>query len=574
MYSKRAIKHYEEGRVFHQKGKLSNAVRAYRKAIKIDQEFSGAHNNLGNVLLDQGRLKEASQAYRNALKFHPSHPMLLNNLGNALYLQGENEKAVRWIKMAIIEDPNYADAHSNLGNALRNSGSFEEAIAAYRQAIKIDSGLTAAYINLGNILMEFDELDDAVTSFRNAIKTDPRHKEAYNGLGNALSDQGKKDEATSSYKKAIEIDPGYVKAHKNLGTAYLAQGRWDNAIASYEQAIALNPDYAEGYRILSTVKQFSHYDKSVGAMEALYEDPALSSEKKMHLSFALGKAYADLTDYDKSFSCIHRGNQLKWSSLQYDMESEINYFNQLKSIFSTDVFAKFYGSGLAEAAPVFILGLPRSGKTLVETMLAQHPSVYPAGEQNFLEAALDKVTTSRNPEDIVEHLLGLPKAEFNKFGQRYIERTHSMAHGESFITNTMPENFYYVGFIKLFFPNAKVIHCYRQPLDACWFIYQKYFFSKAYHYSFDLKTLGEYYQAYSDLIAHWHVVLPDYIYDLKYELLVTETRQELSKLSAFLDLEWDGSCLERYENRPLHQNDIDSWRHYEEQLAPLTKVLN
>lgn len=573
MYSKRAIKHYEEGRISHQKGKLSNAIRAYRKAIKIDQEFAEAHTNLGNVLLDLDRLNEASQAFRNALKINPYHPMLLNNLGNVLFLQGENEKAISWIKKAIIEDPYYASAHSNLGNALRGSGSFEGAVAAYRKAIQIDSGLTEAHINLGNVLMELDELNGAATSYRNAIKTDPRHKEAYYGLGNALGDQGEIDEAASSYKKAIEIDPGFGKAHISLGTAYNAQGRWDDAIASYEQAIALNPDNAEAYRILSTVKQFSQYDKTIGAMEQLYQDPALSSEKKMHLSFALGKAYADLTDYDKSFTHIHRGNQLKWGALQYDIESEINYFNQLKSIFSADVFANFYGSGLTEATPVFILGLPRSGKTLIETILAQQSSVYAAGERNFLKVVLDEVTTSRNPEDIVEHLLDLPKAEIIKFAQRYIEQIHSLAHGESFITNTMPGNFYYIGFIKIFFPNAKVIHCYREPLDACWFIYQKYFINKVYHYSFDLKTLGEFYQAYSELIAHWHGVLPDYIYDLKYELLVTETSQELSKLFAFMGLEWDGRYLERYENRPLHQNDIDSWRHYEGQLATLTKEL-
>jgi tetratricopeptide (TPR) repeat protein len=638
----KAVEHYEKGRTFQQKGQLSNAERAYKKAIKVDIGFVGAYNNLGNVLLAQERIKEATGIYRKALNLMPDHPMLLNNLGNALQLQGENEKAIKWLNQAISQESNYADAHSNLGNALRELGRVKEAVACYERAIEFNPDLADAYNNLGSVLMDLDEIYDAATKFEKAIQIDPCHSDAYIGLGNALIDQGELDKAIASYQKALEIDPRLTDAYIGIGSALIDQsepdkatasfhkaikidsrninahvglglalselgevdkamasfhkaididsrnadaynglgitfqalGQWDEAIKSYQQAITLEPDCAKAYLFLALIKQYSQYDKTIEAMEQQSRDPSLSFKKQMLLNFALGKVHADLADYDKAFTYIHRGNQLGWSSLQHDVASVIDNIKLLQSAFSSDVFAQLDGVGLREATPVFILGLPRSGKTLSETMLAQHSSIYAAGERDFLEKALHKLTGVKSPKSMVEQLLGLPKIEFVQIAQKYVNQVQALARREPFIIDGMPTNFIYIGFIKLLFPNAKVIHCYRQPMDACWFIYQKYFSKKAHGYSFDLNTLGDYYQAYSDLMAHWHAVLPGFIYDLEYERLVTEPSQELSHLYSFLGLEWDHVCLDRYENNQLHKNEISCWRHYEEQLKPLLRVLN
>ena len=293
----------------------------------------------------------------------------------------------------------------------------------------------------------------------------------------------------------------------------------------------------------------------------------------MHLSYALGKVHTDLGEYEKAFSYIQHGNQLNWSSSQYDVTNETGYFEQLKSAFPADVFNQADNSESIEITPVFILGLPRSGKTLTETMLARHPLVYPVGERSFLQKTIAKVSELNNPRKIVDQILDMPKDKIVELAELYLHQVESLSDGEPFIVDTMPVNFYYVGFIKLLFPNAKVIHCYRQPEDACWFIYQKYFSGKRHEYSFDLATLGAYYKGYSDLMAHWHSVLPGYILDLQYERLVTETSHELSQLFAFTGLDWDGVCLDQYENKPLNGDDIDSWRNYEEHLAPLLGAL-
>jgi len=573
-YHQKAVKHYEEGRTLHQNGKLAAAERAYRKAIKTSQDFVEAYNNLGNVLVDRTRFREASHAYTKALKILPDHPMLLNNLGNVFQLQGENQKAISWFNKAITQDPTYADAHNNLGNALRELGRYEEAVTSYQQARKFDPGLTEAHTNLGILLTELENLDDAVKSLEKAIEIDPEQAEAYNGLGNALCYLGRPGKAVSAYRKAIEINPMHTEACIGLGNALQALEQWDEAIESYRKAIELEPDYAEAYHSLSLVKNFGQDDEIVTAMEKLYQNPKISADQRMHLSFALGKVHDDLADYEQAFSYIHHGNQLNWSSLQYDVETETEYFEQLKSAFSPDAFNQVEKFESIEITPVFILGLPRSGKTLTETMLARHPLIYPVGERNFLQKTIAQVSDLNNPRRIVDRMLDMSKDKIVQLAELYIHQVKSLSDGEPFLIDTMPINFYYVGFIKLLFPNAKVIHCYRQPEDACWFIYQKYFSRKRHQYSFDLAALGTYYKGYCDLMSHWHAVLPGYIHDLQYELLVTETSHELSQLFTFIGLDWDGRCLDRYENKPLHDDDTGSWRNYQDHLAPLLRALN
>ena len=574
MYSEKAIKCYEEGRLLHQQKKLSAAERAYRKAIKAEPNFVEAHNNLGNVLVDREQLKRAFGAYQNALKIIPTHPMLLNNIGHVLKLQGEEDKAIKWFNKAIAQDSNYADAHVNLGNALRDTGSHKEAMSAYRQAIKIDPKLAEAFINLGILLIKMNRFDDAIPILDNAIEIDPDNATTWLELGSALNGAGESRKAIDAYKKVLEIDSGYTYAYARLALAFRNLKQWDEAIENYQQAIALEPDIAAAYLSLSTIKNLEQDKKMIEVMEQKYQDPEISPQNLIHFSFALGKAYADLADYEKSFAYIQRGNQLKWDSLQYDVNHEIAYFEKLKSAFEVDAFSPVDYVGSTEINPVFIVGLPRSGKTLSETMLARHPQIAAAGERDYLEETLENLGDLSNPGAMLEHLMGLSGDEIFQIAQKYLKKLDRFSVGEKFTVDTMPANFYYVGFVKLLFPNAKVIHCHRQPMDACWFVYQKCFHSEKYLYSCDLDALAVYYRGYADLLDHWHRVFPAYIYDLEYEKLVTDTQGEMSKLFSFLELEWDGVGLEQYEDGPLHDKGIGFWRHYEKHLGALLRALN
>ena len=524
--------------------------------------------------MDRGQLKQAFGAYQKALKINPNHPLLLNNLGHALRLQGENEKAINWFNKAIARDPAYADPHVNLGNALRNMKRHEEAVNAYQAAIEIDPKLGEAFLNLGILLNEMTRFDDAVPVLEKAIEIHPYSATPWLAHGDALKGAGEPHKAIDSYTRVLQIDPGYTPAYARFAAVYKYLQQWEEAIENYQQAIAKEPDVALAYLGLSTVKTLEQEKTLVEVMEQKYRDPGTSLQNLIHFSYALGKAHADLANYETSFAYIQRGNQLKWDSLQYDVNREIAFFEKLKSAFQAGGMTPVDYEVSIDITPVLIVGLPRSGKTLSETMLSHHPGIAAAGERGYLKETLGNLGDLSNPGEIVEHLKSLSGDEIGEIAQQYLTKLTRFSDGEKTVVDTMPTNYYYLGFIRLLFPGAKVIHCHRQPMDACWSVYQTYFHSDRFLYTCDLDALAVYYRGYADLMSHWHKVFPGFIYDLEYEKLVTDTRHELSGLFSFLDMDWDGTSPERYENVALHDKGIGAWRHYEKHLGPLIEVID
>ena len=653
MYNKKAVKCYQEGRILQQKGKLSDAERAYNKAIKINQNFIEAHNDLGNVLLDQGRPKEAFNAFRKALKLRPGHPMLLTNLGTALQLQGEIEEAMGWFNKAIVNDSSFAGAHINLGNALRGLGRFQQAVASYKHAIQINPDFADTYYNLGSVLMELDELDDAVTNFRKAIEIDPRHKDAHNGLGNALIEQGEIDKAIASYRKAIEIDPMHKNAYNGLGNALSVQGEVDMAIASYHKAIEIipghneaynglgnalsdygeidkaiasyrkaieinpghkdayiglgnvlsdygeidnafdsyrkaieiNPEQAEVYRSLSKNKNFSQYDDDIHSMESLYANESISEKQKMHLAFGLGKAYEDLGEYEKSMEFILQATRLKRSSFDYSISEAEELFRNIKATFSLEFLSARKGMGNPDATPIFILGMLRSGTSLVEQILASHPDVFGAGELKDLAILTGRIGTADSSRKFPECIADLDCESLEDMGKEYITRIRKHSEDSKHVTDKMPQNFLYIGLIKAILPNARIINCIRDPMDNCLSIFKNYF-NTTHNYSYDMTELGQYYNLYVDLMEYWRSSLPGFIYDLSYESLVTDQENQMRQLLDFCHLAWDDACLDFHKTRrkvgtasnaqvrrPIYKNSVKLWKHYEKQLQPLRAAI-
>lgn len=573
MRNSKAIKHYEEGRVLHGQGKLSSAERAYGKAIKADRQFVEAYNNLGNVLVDLDRFREAANAYRKALGILPDHPMLLNNLGNALQLQGESEKAVRWFEQAISLDSNYADAYVNLGTAMRNTGRHEKALECYRQATRLDPGHAGAFLNLGILLIELEEPDAAVASLEKAVSLHPDDPVAHCKLGNALVEQNDRSRAIEAYLKAVDLDPAYADAFFRLASVYKEMGQWQEVEANYRRAIALQPDHSAAYLGLSMLKDSDRDDDLLAAIERLYRKPGLSATKQSRLGFAVGNLHHERKQYDAAFDYYKQANRLKWSSDQYDLEHDLAYFRNLREVFEPGVFDRVDNPEPGETTPVFIIGLPRSGKSLTEAMLARHSRICGAGEQHCLRDALRELGDLQNPRDLVEAILNLSSEEIRSYGKSYSNGMQRYCSGEAVVINTLPKNFLYVGFIRLLLPGARVIHCCRQPLDACFQMYRKAFLNRTYHYTSDLDALAGYYRGYAELMAHWHSVLPDFMLDLHYERLVSDTESELSRLLSYIGLEADGIPLDEYENHALHRHEIGAWRNYRNHLGGLKAAL-
>ena len=334
-----------------------------------------------------------------------------------------------------------------------------------------------------------------MASYRKALAIKPDYAGAHNNLGNALKELGRLDEAVASYLKALAIKPDYAKAQNNLGVALQDLGRLDEAVASYHKALATKPDFAEAHLNLSGVKKYSEYDEDIRAMEQAYAKPAISDEQRMHLAFGLGKAFEDLHQYEKAFSFFAEGNSIKRGSYSYSIDDHGNFFKKLEEAFDSSLFAKYQGRGCDDETPIFILGMPRSGTTLVEQILASHRQVHGAGELGTLGRIVSSYFDKRNGVEFPESIRQVDGADFERPGVEYIQaiRRHSL--DIRFITHKMPRNFIYIGLIKLMLPDAKVIHCRRDPADTCLSIFKTYFTGK-HEYSHDLGELGRYYKLY------------------------------------------------------------------------------
>ena len=583
-----AIKHYEEGKVFHQKGKLSSAERAYKKAIKISQNFAEPHLMLGNVYFERGRFKETFNEYRKALKLAPNHPTLLNNIGNLFQLQGENEKALSWLEKAISRDPDNAVANNNLGNALWALDRNEEAVAAYKRALELNPNLADACRNLGSVLIELQEPEEAIKCFDQALRINPADKKACQGLGRAQNEQGDMGQAVAAYQKAIAIDPLNAEYYREIGVLFSDYGEIEEAISAHRKALELNPEYAEAYRSLSKNRIFTEYDDDMKAMESLLSKKGISGEDSIQIAFALGKAYEDLGNYDKSMEFVTKATGLKRSSYDYSIAESQEQFDRIKEVFSPDFFSNHRDSGEPDRAPLFILGMPRSGTSLVEQILASHPDVYGAGELNDLVKVFESIKEPANNKQIdtfPEGILELDARAFADLGKQYITRIRQHSTDAKFVTDKMPHNFLRIGFIRTILPNARIIHCTRDPMDNCLSIFKTYLL-QGHRYAYDMSELGQYYRMYLELMDYWRDTLPGFIYDQSYEDLVSSQQEQVSQLLQHCGLDWNDACVDFHKTRrkvktasnaqvrrPIYKDSVNLWTRYEEHLEPLRAAI-
>ena len=504
----------------------------------------------GAQLHQAGQVQKAETIYRQVLDINPNHADVNDLLGSLLIQVGNHAQAVELISRAIAMAPDQPMYHSNLGIALKKLGRIEEAAASYRKALTIQ----------------------------------PDFAEAHNNLGNVFRDLGRQDDAVASYHKALAKKPDYAMAHKNLGNVFRDLGRLEEAVASYRAALAIEPDFAMVHRNMAIINKHSKYDDDIKAMEELYARPGISDNQRLHLAFGLGKAFEDLQRYEKAFDFFLEGNTIKQRTQGHPIEEQEIFFNELGEVFDSALFAKYQSAGCKDETPIFILGMPRSGTTLVEHILASHPHVHGAGEIGTLRQVASNHFTGGAA--LAESIRRCDATEFERMGIEYIAAIRKYSKQARFVTNKMPSNFQYIGLIKLILPNAKVIHCRRNPRDNCMSIFKCFFASRNHAYAYDLSELGRYYNRYRDLMTHWRSVLPGFLYNVQYEDMVANQVEQTRGLLEHCDLEWDDACLEFFKSdrpvktasaeqvrRPIYKDSVQSWKRYEKQLAPLLEIL-
>ena len=541
---KDAESHYNLGNTLRLMGKLDDAEKSYERAVALRPNFAEAHNNLGNTLRKLGKLEAAAVSFEKVIALKPGSAEAHCSLGNAFQGLGRFDAAEASFRKAIEMAPNFASAHNHLGSNFQELGKSEQAEANFRTAIELQPNFAQAYNNLGVSLQEQGKLENAEAAYNEAIALDPDFAEAHCNLGSTLYDLRKPEESEESYLKAITLKPGFARAHCNLGIMLQEQGRFEEAKASFTRAIEFEPSYVEAHRHLSSIKEFRVKDEHYQKMLKLYLDKDISDAERCQINFSLASACENLGDFKQAFTHYCEGNQLRKNSLSYDIRGDIELFEQLKSNYKR-LKQHALGPGNLSSSkkspkPIFIIGMPRSGTTLVEQIISCHPQVLGAGELPFAEQLGGSIASGLSIITL-ENLLN--------FRNQYLTKLQNLSTGKAFVTDKMPQNFRYVGLLSAVFPEAKIVHVRRDPAAVCWANFKQYFVSDNLGYSCDLNDIIQYYKLYTELMAFWKDAIPKRLYDIDYELLTVYQKDETSKLIEYLDLDWDERCLHPQNNK-------------------------
>jgi tetratricopeptide (TPR) repeat protein len=563
--------------------RFEEALEHYDKALALRPRYAEAFNNRGNTLLNLGRHDEAIRSYREAIAVMPEYAQAHNNLGNALQETGKLEDAIASFRKALQLKPDYPDALNNLGNAMLEARSFEAAAQSFARALQLQPTFGPALVGYGKSLNLMGFHRQGAESLERGIRLKPDEPRWHNELGNALTDLGRVDDAVECFERALALEPAFAEASSNLGNALSDLGKYDEAQTNYEQAIRLRPRFCEAHYNLSLVKEFNAEDEQLAQLHELSDDNRLPDEDRCYVCFALGKAYEDIGDFDKSFSYYAEGNRLRKRALGYDIDRDREHFDKIRSLYAAAARVAESWSPAADSKqkrPIFIVGMPRSGTTLVEQILASHSTVHGAGEQHAVSRILSPIQRdfdSTPGEDV-------PVTVLDRIRDGYLAEIDYLAGDLPVVTDKMPGNFVWAGLLLCAMPEAKIVNVRRNPVATCWSMFRRLFGSNG--FTNDLADLASYYGMYEEHMAFWHSALPGRIYDLDYESLTEHQEPETRALLDFCELDWEPGCLEFHATRravrtpsgsqvrkKMYKGSSEAWRRYEAHLGPLLSGL-
>ena len=571
----------------HRQGQLDEAERLYRAILATQPNHFEVLYRLGTLHYQQGRYPEALRYVGAALKVNPKEPAAWSNLGFVQASLGDSENALVSYDRALALKPHSAEAHNNRGNVLVDLKRIEEALASYDKALALKPGYADALNNRGSALRELRRPAEALVHFDKALALKPDYVEAHINRGNALKDLHRADEALASYDEALALRPDHPEAYDGKGLALIELGRSAEATIALETAISLAPARARHYYNLTVSKRMSRGDPQLRAMEELEADSSsLKTEEQIFLHFALAKTYADIGDRERSFRRLSAGNALKRRQIVYDEAAVLSGLERAKAAFTSGLMSRHAGVGEPSRAPVFIVGMPRSGTTLVEQILASHPEVFGAGEIADFDEALAGLGVADGAPNSPEVLSLTSGEQFRQIGADYVARIRSLAPGAARIVNKTPGNFALTGLIHLALPSARIIHMRRDPVDTGLSCFSSLFVGDL-PYAYDLGELGRYYRAYETLMAHWRAVLPEgAMLEVRYEDVVADLQGQARRLVDYCGLAWDARCLDFHRTKrqvrtasatqvrqPLYKSSVRRWRAYEPFLGPLLAEL-
>jgi tetratricopeptide (TPR) repeat protein len=561
----------------------------------------------------KGQKKEAIIEIDALIKDYPLVPLLLNVSGSFYKSNNQLDVAVTKFKQALVLKPNYTEVHYNLGVTLRELGLIEEAIKSYMNALRIKNEYPNAHYNLGNALLSIKKYDDAIKHFESAVVFNPEFAQAYYNLGlankrikndfeaglnfdkalaikpnyvEAANDRGAifqnigdHENAIKYYQKALAINPNLADAYNNIGINEKQLSKDDNAIKSFERAISVDPNFADAYFNLSLFKHYTLSKNQVAKMQSILITDGVSQSDLISINFALAKMHEGLDNLDKFLSYLHEGNRLRKKELNYSIDTAHKLFSIIYENFN--LLPNSNNQSLQNITPtkrpIFILGMPRSGTSLVEQIISSHKEVFGAGEINTLiTPILEKMLSNEKDKNIFSD------KDLFSMRKKYLDSLAQLSTSANVVTDKTPANFQYIGIILSMFPDAKIIHLKRDPRAICWSIYQSNWYENGYRFSYNMDDLVTFYGLYSRLMEFWHKKFPEKIYDVCYEDLTTNQEEETKKLLEYCELDWDENCLNFHKNkRPvktassfqvrqkMYQGSSEAWKKYESHIQPL-----
>jgi tetratricopeptide (TPR) repeat protein len=617
--------HANLGEILRQNGESKEATAELEKAIEIDPKNAQALNNLGIIRYDEGKFAEAVDYYRRALAIAPAMAEALNNLGNALRVTGDIDGAVNAYQDALMHRESYPEAYNNLGTLLQQDRKFDEAEHALKKAIGQRPGYIEAHNNLANLYVAQKKEVEALRVLGDALKIaptnpqtllitariqlrrgnfpaaeqatravlqqQPDNAEALTVLGQVLHETDRYDEAIEMLAKAVEANPRNPESLNFYGVALKSVGRLDDARDHILKALKLNDSMFGAYANLNDLVDFSkgEGEELFNRMDAIFEAATNhEADQLLPLHFAYAKALDDRGEHERALQHYITGGRMKRAQLDYDEKETFGFFDAIREAFPKALFEERKYKGLDDERPVFIIGMPRSGSTLVEQILSSHPHVHGAGEVKYLSRAIGQLrdrlpSLPRYPQMMAK----ITPAQLDMVAKKYLEALTAGAGDSKRVTDKLLTNYFFVGLIHLLYPKAKFVNTLRDPVDTCLSGFTKLFKDDMPH-SYDLTELGRYYCKYRELMEHWQAVLPEGVLTtVQYEDVVADTEKQAKALIDFIGLKWDRKCLDFHKSdrpvktasvaqvrKPIYNTAVKRWKKYGAGLQPLVDAVS
>jgi len=579
---------YLEGLAYGKMGDLKSVIQVSTRALKLDANHYGSLCNLANAQMGLGAPETALENYIKAIELKPDAPEVLNNYGRALSILGRREESIVQYKKALEINPSHAPVYCALGKALSEAGHPKQAMEKFRKGLQLDPKLAEAHVGMGVLNCGIGGLENAEYHFQEALKIEKNNFGAYIGLASVKRFTGEYEKGLEYLEKAEKLNDNDQTLFAGLKVNLLEQmgdkERAYNIINTHIENDTMNAQAATVFSRLC--RKYDRCDEAMKMIDDFIDRPTTDTTEKQALMYAAGDMLDKQSNYDAAMSYYKKANEAV--DISCDRQAHINYHNNVIKCFSKSALQDMSRSNEESSRPIFVLGMPRSGTTLTEQILATHADVFGAGELDYikkLEMSIRGVGSAAET-DYDSTIMGLTQGELSERAKIYLDKINKLDSKVRYVIDKMPNNFIQIGLISLLFPNARIIHCRRNALDNCLSIYfQSFIWS--HDYALDLADVGFYYNEHERLMSHWKEVIDIPILTVQYEDILQDQEAMSRKLLDFCDLEWDESVMKFYDSkrdvgtasydqvrRPIYQSSKQRWKNYEKHIGSLINELD